>query len=99
MSKSRCHARSADRSAITVFWQPFQALGVASAARIGNLLGAGEPQLARRATRASLLVVAPLSAFGLSLATQLGRDVWPRLFSTDEKIIALARTQVRSRPS
>ena len=82
----------ADRSLLTA--QPFQALGVAAAARIGNCLGAGRPDLARQAFRAALLVIAPGGSFACALALAACHNVVPRFFSADPVVLSLASKQM-----
>lgn len=78
-----------------MLWQPFQGVGVAAAARIGNCLGAGRPDLAHQAFRAALMVVTPIGVLVCATLAALLRDVTPRLFSSDPAVLDMASKQVR----
>lgn len=68
-------------------------LGVSAAAatRVGNLIGAGHPQLAQRA--AWIAVAMGASVMSISAVSFVVFREWlPRLYSTDTEVIALAAT-------
>ncbi|KAJ2918977.1 hypothetical protein MD484_g1459, partial [Candolleomyces efflorescens] len=74
-------------SASTTFQAPF-ALSVATAVRIGNLLGEGKAKRAGVSANTSIVIALAISVL-TSLMFVLGRDVWGRFFNDDEEVIAL----------
>jgi MATE family, multidrug efflux pump len=66
-------------------------LGISQAAvtRVGNLLGAGQPLLARRASRVALVMGASVMSVS-AIAFVVARHAIGRLYTTDGEVIALA---------
>ncbi|GAA6009666.1 hypothetical protein JCM10207_004147 [Rhodosporidiobolus poonsookiae] len=81
-------AQSVLLTSASFFYQVQYALSVAAAVRIGNLLGAYKPHLARVASRCTIVLAAAISAVN-SLLLILLRNVWGRLFSSEPEIIAM----------
>lgn len=63
-------------------------LGVAASARVGNLLGAREPEGARRAAHCAAVLSTVMGA--VILAVLMGtKDVFGRIFNDDERVVRL----------
>lgn len=84
-------AQSVLLTTASLFYQCQYALSVAAAVRIGNLLGAQKPHLARLASRMTILIAVIVSAFN-SLVLVLFRGVWGRLFSSEPSIVKIVAT-------
>lgn len=70
----------------SLFYQVPWALSVAAGVRIGNLLGAQRPQLARTASRVAMGSSIILAAFNLVMLLLL-RHQWGRLFSSEDDVV------------
>ncbi|GAA5968573.1 hypothetical protein JCM11641_007683 [Rhodosporidiobolus odoratus] len=81
-------AQSVLLTSASFFYQFQYALSVAAAVRIGNLLGAQKPHLARVASRVVIVAATIISAVN-SVTLVLLRNVWGRIFSSDKEIIVL----------
>ncbi|GAA5939098.1 MATE family efflux transporter [Sporobolomyces koalae] len=84
-------AQSVLLTTASLFYQCQYALSVAAAVRIGNLLGAQKPHLARLASRMTILIAVIVSAFN-SIVLVLFRGVWGRLFSSEPSIVGIVAT-------
>ncbi|BGP10846.1 ethionine resistance protein [Rhodotorula toruloides] len=81
-------AQSVLLTSASLFYQYQYALSVAAAVRIGNLLGAQKPSLARVASRVTIFIAIVVSGLN-SIMLVLLRNVWGHLFSSDKEIIVL----------
>jgi MATE family multidrug resistance protein len=63
-------------------------LGVAANTRVGNLLGAGKPSLAKRSAHIVLVLVFACQ-FTAAAALFLLRNIWGSLYSTDQSVVEL----------
>ncbi|GAA5824860.1 hypothetical protein JCM11251_005370 [Rhodosporidiobolus azoricus] len=81
-------AQSVLLTSASAFYQFQYALSVAAAVRIGNLLGAQKPHLARVASRVTITAAIIISAVNSVLLVLL-RNKWGNLFSSDPEIIAM----------
>ncbi|GAA5990011.1 hypothetical protein JCM5350_002367 [Sporobolomyces pararoseus] len=84
-------AQSVLLTTASLFYQCQYALSVAAAVRIGNLLGAQKPHLARLASRMTILIAVIVSAFN-SIVLVLFRGRWGRLFSSEPSIVSIVAT-------
>ncbi|XP_050374355.1 protein DETOXIFICATION 55 [Argentina anserina] len=64
------------------------ALSASVSTRVGNELGAGQPEKARLAAVVAVGMALVSSFSGLSLTT-LGRETWGRIFTTDNEVLEL----------
>ncbi|GAA5877766.1 hypothetical protein JCM3774_000749 [Rhodotorula dairenensis] len=81
-------AQSVLLTSASAFYQFQYALSVAAAVRIGNLLGAQKPHLARVASRLTIAIAIVCSGVN-SILLLLLRNVWGTLFSSEPEIIKL----------
>ncbi|GAA6060186.1 hypothetical protein JCM10212_005187 [Sporobolomyces blumeae] len=84
-------AQSVLLTTASLFYQCQYALSVAAAVRVGNLLGAQKPHLARLTSRMTITIAVIVSAFN-SLVLVLFRGVWGRLFSSEPTIVRMVAT-------
>ena len=66
-------------------------IGLGASARVGNLIGAGEPQAAQRAAWVAFTLGGGVMAF-FALLFIAGREVIPSWFTADPAVVALAAT-------
>jgi MATE family multidrug resistance protein len=66
-------------------------IGLGASARVGNLIGAGEPQAAQRAAWVAFALGGGVMAF-CALLFIAGREVIPSWFTADPAVVALAAT-------
>ncbi len=71
-----------------VFMLPL-GISIAAAVRVGNLIGAGQPQRAQRAAWVALAVSGAV-ATGLAVVFVAGRFVLPRVFTPDAEVLGIA---------
>ncbi|GAA5984384.1 hypothetical protein JCM10908_003328 [Rhodotorula pacifica] len=81
-------AQSVLLTSASAFYQFQYALSVAAAVRIGNLLGAQKPHLARVTSRLTIAIAVVCSGVN-SIVLLLLRNVWGTLFSSEPEIIKL----------
>ncbi|GAA5836748.1 hypothetical protein JCM9279_007648 [Rhodotorula babjevae] len=81
-------AQSVLLTSASFFYQVQYALSVAAAVRIGNLLGAQKPHLARIASRCTIFIAIAVSALN-SVLLILVRHRWGSLFSSEPEIIRI----------
>ncbi|GAA5955296.1 hypothetical protein JCM21900_003037 [Sporobolomyces salmonicolor] len=81
-------AQSVLLTTASLFYQCQYALSVAAAVRVGNLLGAQKPRLARVTSRMTILIAVIVSAFN-STVLVVFRGVWGRLFSSEPAIVRI----------
>ncbi|BGP19486.1 hypothetical protein JCM10213_006306 [Rhodosporidiobolus nylandii] len=81
-------AQSVLLTSASAFYQFQYALSVAAAVRVGNLLGAQKPHLARVASRVTIAAATFMSGVN-SLLLILLRNKWGHLFSSEPEIITM----------
>ncbi|KAK4685500.1 multidrug resistance protein, MATE family, partial [Tremellales sp. Uapishka_1] len=81
-------AQSVLLSTCSTFYQIPASLGIASAVRVGNLLGAGRGWEAKWASRASI-VASAVCAILSSVVLILAKNQWGYLFNNDPEVVAL----------
>lgn len=86
-------AQSILLTSASVFYQVPYSLSVASAVRIGNLIGSQRPDLARTSSRVSLAIAAAASLAN-SLLLIIFRNSWGGLFTQDPDVIALVASVI-----
>ncbi|BGP42920.1 ethionine resistance protein [Rhodotorula kratochvilovae] len=88
MGSTALAAQSVLLTSASFFYQVQYALSVAAAVRIGNLLGAQKPHLARVASRVTIFLAIIVSGVN-SILLILVRHRWGSLFSSEPVIIAM----------
>ena len=84
-------AQSVITTISSLFYQVPWALAVAGGVRIGNLLGAQRPQLARTASRVAMGLSGLLAAANFALLVAF-RHLWGTLFSSDPAVVDVVVT-------
>ncbi|KAI8080727.1 mate-domain-containing protein [Gilbertella persicaria] len=81
-------AQSVILTSITALYTLAFGIGIASANRVGNLLGAQRPRQARQATHTALGVGVMVGALNACML-MVFRYEWPYIFTTDEQVASL----------